>query len=372
MLGKIISKQISNESCTVYDISVKDTHNYYANGVLVHNCKTVTSQQGKNLLKLKAKHMIAMTGTPILNSPLDAYMPLKWIGKDNSTYSNFKYHYCNFGGAFNNEILSYRNVKYLKHQIDNCSLRRTKDLLDLPEKTIINETLDMSDEMTTFYQNILDGVLDDVDKVHISTANLLSMIVRLRQATSCPSVLSSTPLKSVKIERCKELVEEITANGNKVVVFSIFKEPLNILQEELKEHNPLLCTGDVADDIISKNIDAFQTNTENEVILCTTSKMGTGVTLTAASYAIFLDLPWTAAVTQQCEDRIHRIGSKQPVFIYRLHCDNTVDMRVKKIVEGKEAIGDYIVDDIKDTKTMELLKDIIRDLSPKLEKCPLV
>ena len=57
--------------------------------------------------------------------------------------------------------------------------------------------------------------------------------------------------------------------------------------------------------------------------------MGTGVTLTAASYMIFIDCPWTSADCEQCEDRIHRIGSKDSVFIYYLWNTDTFDMQVK-------------------------------------------
>jgi len=59
----------------------------------IHVCKSPTSQQGKNLLKLKAKYKLGMTGTLLLNDPLDCFMPLKWLGIDRSTYTNFKYYY---------------------------------------------------------------------------------------------------------------------------------------------------------------------------------------------------------------------------------------------------------------------------------------
>lgn len=329
----------------------------------MHVCKSPTSQQSHNLLKLtSAKYRIGLTGTPILNSPLDAYIPLRWTGNDNSTYTNFKSQYCMFGGMFNNEIIGFKNIEPLKEQLESCSLRRTKDLLDLPEKTIINEVLDMEPEQDVFYQNIVNGVAEQVDKVHLSTSNLLAMVTRLRQATACPSILTSDSISSIKIKRCIELIDEIISNDNKVVVFSVFKEPLNQLLTHLDKYNPLLCTGDVSDSEISNNIDVFQNDDEHKVILCTTSKMGTGITLNRASYAIFVDTPWTSGVTEQCEDRIHRIGSKKSVFIYRLHCNNTFDMRVKQIVDNKEAIGDYIVDNIQDQKTVDLIRSMILEL----------
>ena len=100
----------------------------------------------------------------------------------------------------------------------------------------------------------------------------------------------------------------------------------------------------------------------NKVMLCTHQKMGTGVTLTAASYAIFIDQPWTSGAYEQACDRIHRIGSERPVFIYNLICNDTFDTRVHDIVESKEAIGDYIIDNKLAAQSMEILKQWILDL----------
>ena len=214
----------------------------------VHRCKNPQSQQGKNFLKLtSAKYRIALTGTLLLNTPLDAYVPLKWIGREKCTFSNFKYYYCNYTGFFNNEFIGYRNIDTLKNQLSECSLRRTKDLLDLPEKTIIPEIIEMNSQQAVFYNNIKDGIVNQVDKVFMSTANMLSMVARLRQATECPSVLTSENIKSEKVLRAVDLVEQIVSNNEKVVVFSTFKETLNVLKEELKQYNPLLCTGDIKD-----------------------------------------------------------------------------------------------------------------------------
>ena len=329
----------------------------------VHTCKSPTSQQGRNLLKLTtAKHRIGLTGTLLLNNPLDVYVPLKWIRKDNSTYSNFRYQYVRYGGYFGNEVLGYKNIDVLKDQINDCSLRRTKDLLDLPEKNIIDEYLDMNESQSIFYSNLVNGIVDDIDKVSINTSTILSMVTRLRQASACPSILTSDNIPSVKMDRCCELVDEIVSSGNKVVVFSMFKETLNLLNDKLKCYNPLLCTGDIKDEIISQNIDVFQNQEENRVILCTCQKMGTGITLTAASYAIFIDTPWTDGILEQCEDRIHRIGSSKPVFIYHLWCNNTFDLRVKDIVEGKGALSGYVIDDNMDSRTIEILKRYIQEL----------
>ena len=344
--------------------AIKNGHNKFDMIILDegHVCKSPTSIQGKNLLKLSAKYMILATGTILMNSPLDAYVPLKWIGADRSTYTNFKFYYCNFTGQFNNILLGYRNMDILKDQLEDVSLRRTKDLLDLPEKTVITEYVDMNDKQHSFYDNIKEGIIQQVDKVKMSTASLLAMVTRLRQATACPSILTTENIPSSKIERASDLAKQIIENGDKVVIFSTFKDSLHELEKEFSGIDYVVCHGDVSDSDINVLKNRFQEDSNCKVMLATWQKMGTGITLTSASYAIFLDTPWTSSQAQQAEDRIYRIGSKKPVFIYYLVCKDTIDERVLELVESKGAISDYVVDDIVTESAMESLKKYIEDL----------
>lgn len=313
----------------------------------VHKSKTPSSQQGKNLLKLTqvGKRHVGMTGTLLMNSPLDAFVPLKFIGKENSTWTNFKNYYCIFEQKFgHNQIVGYKNINVLKDEIESCSLRRDKSILNLPPKTIIPEYIDMDTTQQKFYENIMNGILDEVDKVKINATNLLGLITRLRQATSSPSVLSTSNIVPTKLERTVDLVEEIVSNGEKVVIFSYFKEPLYILQERLKQYKPLLGTGDLDDKEVSDNIDKFQYDPEYKVFLGTVQKMGTGVTLTAASYEIHIDTAWTYAEFEQTCDRCWRVGTPKPVIIYDLICTGTIDERVWNLLNKKKNISDYMID----------------------------
>lgn len=330
----------------------------------LHKMKSPNSQQGKNFLKLKAKYKIGLTGTLLMNNPLDAYIPLRWIEEDNSTYSNFKYYFCRFTGPFNNILIGFQHMDILKEELSKCSLRRNKDLLDLPEKNIINEYVEMEPKQEKFYADITNGIKDEVDKVELNTSTLLSMITRLRQATADPSILSTEDIPSAKIDRTVDLTKEILESdeNEKVVIFSNFKHPLECIAEELKMYNPLICTGDFNDSDIAHKVDQFQNDDTHRIICATISKMGTGITLTRASYEIFMDSAWTAATNKQAEDRIHRIGSNKPVFIYYLWTKDTIDERVKEIVEDKEAISDFVVDNKINNKIMSSLKKYIIDL----------
>lgn len=329
----------------------------------LHKANNPQSIQGANLLKLPdVKYKVGLTGTLITNNPLNCYLPLRWIGKEHCTLTAFKNYYCEYGGQFHNILTSFKNTQLLKDQIAECSLRRDKSLLNLPPKVYVEELLDMDSPQQKFYDNIKQGIKDSVDKVNLTTTSLLSLVTRLRQATVCPSILTTEDINSVKIDRACELVDEIVENNNKVIIFSQFKEPLNVLSEKLKNYKPLLCTGDVADDIISSNIEKFQTDPNYKVILCTHSKMGTGITLTAATYEIFLDQAWTASLELQAEDRAHRVGTTDSVTIYKLICNGTIDERVNEIIKTKEALSDYLIDDKVSAKTIEKLRKFIEEL----------
>ena len=329
-----------------------------------HVLKSPNSQQTKNMLKIKgAKYKVAATGTLLMNNPMDCYVPLKWIGADRSTYTNFKYYYCNYGGIFGNDLVGFKNLETLKNQLERYSLRRTKDILNLPPKNVINEYVDMNDAQQIFYDNIKQGIVDQVDKVHMSTANLLAMVSRLRQATACPSILTTEPIISAKVERTVDLAEQIVSSGEKVVIFSTFKETVKQLSEKLSHLGVVLGTGDNDDSEIEQAKQSFQNDLNTKVFIGTWQKCGVGITLTAASYMIFIDHPWTSAGCEQAEDRIHRIGTSNSVFIYRLIARDTIDERVLELVNDKRALSSYIIDDEVPVEYIDSLKKYISELS---------
>ena len=130
----------------------------------------------------------------------------------------------------------------------------------------------------------------------------------------------------------------------------------------IKDYKPLLGTGDVSDSEFNKNKKLFQEDPKYKVFLGTTQKAGTGLNLNAATYMICIDTPWTYALQEQVEDRIHRANNTEPVFIYILICKDTIDEHVYKIVEEKRAMSDYVVDDVEDSNTINKLKEYIKDL----------
>ena len=335
-----------------------------------HKAATKSSQQGTNLLKLDAPFKIAATGTLITNNPLSAYVPLSWTDNDQSTLTTYKSQYCNFGGFKNAQVIGFKNLEVLQEEINSCSLRRTLDQVrsDMPAKTVTLEILELNDDQRKFYEAIKEGVKEEADKIDLKSANLLALTTRLRQATACPSLLTTQDISSCKVDRCVELIQELTSQGEKVVVLSVFKETLNDLAAKLDQFRFSINTGDTPDTVVAANVDRFQNDPNEQVFTGTWGKVGTGWTLNSASYLICLDTPYTAAMFDQGTDRIHRITSTRPSFITVLMCGDTIDERVQQIIEHKKELGEYLVDGVEfsgnmfNNKLDDELRAIIKDL----------
>ena len=329
-----------------------------------HRFATKSSLQGANLLKLKAPYKVAASGSIIINGPLSAYTSLVFTENDHSTLTNFKSQYCVFGGFGGHEIIGYKNLDLLKDEIDSCSIRRTlQDVRDdMPKKNLDYELVEMSEDHYKFYEAIKTGVKEEADKIELNASNLLALTTRLRQATSCPSALTSQKIMSSKVERCVELAEDILDSGEKVVIMTHFKEPVSVLKDLLKKYKPLISTGDQSEAETQKNINEFRNSKDRNLLIGTAQKIGTGFSMPECHYMILLELPFTAANLNQETDRIFRINSDQPVFIKILLCKDTIDERVRNIVEEKQDLSDYLIDGKLNNNLTDKLKKVLLEL----------
>ena len=310
----------------------------------VHKCKNPTSQQGKGILKLSADTMIAMTGTPLMNNPLDLYIILKWLGYERHSFYQFKHHYCIMGGYGGYQIVGYQHRDELEDNIKDIMLRRLKEnVLDLPEKVFVNEYVENTAKQAQVYKEVLMDLRMNVDKI-AESPNPLAQLIRLRQATGYTGILSSDIKESAKLDRMEELVEEAVENGKKVVIFSNWTQITDEAVRRLAKYNPAVITGDINDADRPVQENKFQNDKSCKVIVGTTGAMGTGLTLTAGTVEIFLDEPWNMALKNQAVDRCHRIGQKTNVTVYTLLAKGTIDERINEIVAKKGALSDAIID----------------------------
>lgn len=320
--------------------------------------KNPASQQGKAFLQLKPKTKVALTGTPIMNNPLESFPILTWLGQENHSFWQFKQMFGVFGGYQNKEIVGYKNLDILQKKLDKIMLRRLKnDLLDLPERTFITEYLQMNSKQTKIYEEVRIQLLQEVDLIK-ADPNPLARFTRLRQATADTSLLSSSVLESVKIERIKQIAGELIENGKSFVIFSVWSKMVDKITEALDFANPAKVTGEVKDKFAE--IQKFEKDKDCHCIIGTVGAMGTGYNLTKASTVVFADSPWNLALKSQAADRLYRIGQKNNVNVITLVCKDTIDEKIEQIVYKKGEISKFLVGDgVIDKENRDKLVDIL-------------
>ena len=326
-----------------------------------HRIKDPSSQQGKAFLKLQADYMVAMTGTPVMNSPFDLYASLRWLGYEKHSFYSFTHYYGEYGGYGGYQVIRYRNLNELEDMVADVMLRRLKEeVLDLPEKTYIDEYVDMLPKQKQIYNEIKAEIMSNLDLISLAP-NPLAEMIRLRQATGYTGILSSEIQCSAKLDRMEELVEDTVTNGKKLLIFSNWTSITDAAYDRLfpKQYGLMRITGDTPDNVRQDIINTFQSDDRCRVLIGTIGALGTGVTLTEASVIILLDEPWNKATREQAIDRAHRIGQNNKLTIYTLMCKDTIDERVHEIVEKKGAISDLLIDDKMPEDKEELVKFLL-------------
>ena len=313
----------------------------------MHKMKNPTAQQTKGFLKCLPYCRIGMTGTPLMNSPMDLYVILKWLGYESHAFYSFKQHYCVMGGYGGYEIVGYKNLDQLTAQVREIMLRRLKsEVLDLPEKIYVDDIVEMEGKQAVMYKEVEAGLKADYINGDIDLTNPLSALIRLRQTTGYPGILSDEITESAKLDRMEEIVENCISNDEKVIIFSNWTQMTDAICNKLKSsgHNVGVITGETPDSSRQEIVDVFQNSSDLSVLVGTIGAMGTGLTLTAATTVIFVDEPWNKALFDQAVDRAHRIGQKNNITIYSIMCKDTIDERIHNLIYKKGAMSDAIID----------------------------
>lgn len=327
--------------------------------------KNPQSQVAKASLLLRAKHKLALSGTPVQNNTFDLYAQMNFLNPGLLGSREF------FANEFATPIDKFREediTRQLRQLVYPFMLRRTKEQVakDLPEKTETILYCEMGAEQrkvynayrNTYKAQIL-GMIDERG-LERSAFHILQGLTRLRQICDAPSLVQSEePLHGHSI-KADELIREINENvGNhKVLVFSQFLGMLAIIRKALEEAGLgyAYFDGKSSASERAEAVQNFQTNENCRVFLISLKAGGIGLNLTAADYVYLVDPWWNPAVEQQAIDRTHRIGQTKNIFAYRLICKDTVEEKMLVLQERKRALAaDLVADD------NAMLKRLTRD-----------
>ncbi|BDS15162.1 DEAD/DEAH box helicase [Aureispira anguillae] len=312
--------------------------------------KNSNAKRSQAAMKLNGNFKIITTGTPIENHLGELWNLFRFINP--GLLGSLK----NFRDRFAIPIEKDKNIEtqqQLQLLIRPFILRRHKKevLKELPEKTEIVLSVNLSEEEQVFYEALRRNAVESLEKEAGEQAGtkhlkVLAQIMRLRRACCNPQLVDpSSMLKSSKLRLFGEIVSELIANGHKALVFSQFVGHLQLIEEYIKSQNISYqyLDGQTPTKKRQERIDAFQ-NGEGELFLISLKAGGTGLNLTAADYVLHMDPWWNPAVEDQASDRAHRIGQKRPVTVYRLITENTIEEKIIKLHENKRDLADSLLE----------------------------
>ena len=326
-----------------------------------HKVKSITSSQSKGILTLDNKaSKVGMTGTLLVNNPYDLYCPMSFIGLINYNKWLFERKFV-IKDEWHN-IIGYQNMEELHNILYKSSIRRTKDLLDLPEKMYKQEWLEFSEEEQSVFNQVLGQEEFKLDKID-EPLEIMAIITRMRQATVASELLTTKCTKSTKFDRLKDILEEAKNNNEKVLVFCPFTQALELGLNYCKEYSPKIVKGGMGQGV-QQVVDEHESTEGFSVLFAQEATLGVGYTLTNTSIVVFLSPPWSRATYDQCCDRCHRIGQKKTVQIIDLLIQDTYDEMIYKKLHGKGAMSDVLIDGAE----MDSVKQYFTDMGIEFKK----
>ena len=235
-------------------------------------------------------------------------------------------------------------------------LRRVKSdpkiLPDLPEKIEMDVSVPLTREQAMLYQTVLEEMLPELEQASGMRRRglVLATITRLKQVCDHPVLFlrdnSSLGGRSQKLERLEQLLEEIFAEGDKVLLFTQFAEMGKLLRPYLEERfsrEVLFLHGAVSKNDRDEMVRRFQTREGPSLFLLSLKAGGFGLNLTEANHVIHYDQWWNPAVEDQASDRAHRIGQTRKVQIRRLICQGTLEEKIAELHLRKKKLAQEVL-----------------------------
>lgn len=340
---------------TSYDYMRRDVEEYEEitfEYVILDEAQNIKNQKTKNadsVKMLKAKHRLALTGTPIENTLAELWSIFDFLMPD------YLYNYHYFKINFETPIVKGMDEdksKQLRKMVSPFILRRNKKdvLKELPDKIEIVQNIPFEEEENKLYlaylakaneklQEILK--MEKVDKIEI-----LALLTRLRQLCIEPRMIyDNIDHASSKIEALLELLEQLKENKQKTLVFSAFPSVFTFVEEELRKRNIsyMVLTGSTNKEERRDMVSKFQQG-DVDVFMISLKAGGTGLNLTEASAVIHIDPWWNLSAQNQATDRAHRIGQEKNVQVFKLVMKNSIEERILKLQEKKKNLADQFVE----------------------------
>ena len=319
------------------------------------NVKNPNAAVTKALRGIRAERRIALTGTPVENRLLDLWSLFSVLNP------GFLGTATEFRTQFERPIMRDGNrarLEELRELVRPFILRRLKTdksiISDLPAKVEQNTFCNLTTEQATLYEAVLRDVeskLDESDGIE-RRGLMLATLMRLKQICNHPAQFlqdasAFTAKRSHKLARVCEMLDEINAEGESVLLFTQFTEigrSLETLVRSKGERSVYYLHGGTPSALRDSMVEQFQEDdSEPAVFVLSLRAAGTGLTLTRANHVIHFDRWWNPAVENQATDRAYRIGQTRMVMVHKMVTMGTLEERIDTLIESKKKLVDDII-----------------------------
>lgn len=324
------------------------------------NIKNHEAGQSKAIKTIPANIRVAMSGTPVENRLSEFWSIMDFTNKGYlGTVKAFKDNYATPIQLFNDEKV----VKKFRKITTPFMMRRMKTdktiISDLPDKVEQNQFALLSKQQAALYEKTMQAAMEEIEGFSDNGDNqtlfkrqglVLQMILALKQICNHPAQFLKNgkwdPTLSGKVQLLLELVDSMISAGEKVLIFTQFREMGTILEKIIAEHlgdKPMFYHGGCTVKERQRMVERFQTNRADKVFILSLKAAGTGLNLTAASHVVHFDLWWNPAVENQATDRAYRIGQKKNVMVHRMITKNTFEEKIDEMIQRKKHLADMTV-----------------------------
>jgi superfamily II DNA or RNA helicase len=303
-----------------------------------HHIRNPSSKRSRAIRRLNAEFRWALTGTPMQNRPEDLISLFGFLKPGLFAPKN-----CYSPDEVRQKVAPY----FLRR-------RKCDVFTELPPKIRQDIWLDLDPRQREHYRRALEQGREQFHKgeLPVTRIHLFSLLNRLKQICNFAPGQNDSP----KTKLLKEQVEQIVSAGAKVIVFTQYlDEGIYKLEKLLRDYGVAVITGNTTIPQREQAVQQFNSHPKIRVLLTTPRTGGEGLTMTAASYVIHFDHWWNPAVAWQAEDRAHRIGQQQTVNVYSYWMRDTVEERIRQILERKGLLHERVVEQLSEQKFEEAL-----------------
>ena len=326
----------------------------------IHYVKSSKAKRTKAFRKLVkgVRHLILLSGTPIVNRPIEIYNAIQMLSP--TMFPNWWYF-----------IHRYCDAKSTGFGMDTSRASNTEELHDKLVKTIMIRRLksevlkDLPPKLYSFLPIELNnrGEYREAEKNFIEFVKRRKGAAAAERASNAEAVAQIEALKQLavqgKMAGVLEWIRDVLENGEKLIVFAVHKFVIDRLMKEFKGL-AVKVDGSVTGKNRQLAVDKFQNEPQTRLFIGQMQAAGVGITLTAAYQLAFIEYPWTPGELAQASDRPHRIGQDNPVNIYYLLAEDTIEEEIAEMLDEKKTVLNAVLDGKapeKGSLLMELIKN---------------